>query len=107
MNKTTAEDFIREPKREYTYYESNGSSSSDETNKSCAFVLVIDNSDQYFIKFFRSRLFDPNGVDTNKINSIQTEYRKVTKETFDFYTKYLSTNRQEFFLRAERKCLDA
>ena len=106
MNKTTAEDFIIEPKREYTYYESDGSTSSDETNTACAFVVVLDNSDQYFVKFFRSRPFDPNGVDANKINSIKAEYKKVAKETFDLYVKYLSTNRQEFFFRAERKCLD-
>ena len=106
MNKTTAEDFIKEPKREYTYYETDGSTSSNETNKACAFVVMLDNSDQYFVKFFRSRLFNPNGADGIKINSVQVEYRKVSKETFDFYTEYLSTNKQELFLRAERKCLD-
>lgn len=106
MNKTTTEDFVREPKRDYTYYESDGSSSSDETNKACAFAVELDNSDQYFVKFFRSRLFNPNGADSNKINSIQTEYKKVSKETFDLYKEYLSTNKQELFLRAERKCLD-
>ena len=106
MNKTTAEDFIKEPKREYTYYETDGSTSSNETNKACAFVVMLDNSDQYFVKFFRSRLFNPNGADSNKINSVQIEYKKVKKETFDLYTEYLSTNKQELFLRAERKCLD-
>ena len=68
--------------------------------------LLFDNSQSCFVKFYRSRLFNPNGADGIKINSVQTEYKKVTKETFDFYRKYLSTNRQEFFLRAERKCLD-
>ena len=106
MNKTTAEDFITEPQREYTYYETDGTSSTSETNKTCAFTILFENSQLYFVKFFRSRLFNPNGADGIKINSVQVEYKKVSKETFDFYTEYLSTNKQELFLRAERKCLD-
>ena len=106
MNKTTAEDFIREPNREYTYYELDGTSSASETNKTCAFTILFDNSQSCFVKFYRSRLFNPSGADGIKINSVQVEYKKVSKETFDFYTEYLSTNKQELFLRAERKCLD-
>ena len=106
MNKTTAEDFIREPKREYTYYETGGKETDSETNKTCAFTILFESSQLYFVKFFRSRLFNPSGADSNKINSIQTEYKQVAKETFDFYKQYLSTNKQELFLRAERKCLD-
>tara|TARA_R110000824_G_C14884690_1_gene643804 strand:- start:135 stop:458 length:324 start_codon:yes stop_codon:yes gene_type:complete len=106
MNKTTAEDFIKESRREYIYYETDGTRSPSETKKTCAFVIVFEQSSVYLIKFFRSRPFDPNGVDTNKINSIQSEYKKVAKETFDLYVEYLSTNKRELFLRAERKCLD-
>ena len=106
MNRTTAEDFIVEPKRIYIYYQKDGSSSEVETYESCAFKVDLDNSEQYHVKHFRSRLFDPMGADANKINSIQTEYRKVSKGSFDLYKEYLSTNKQELFLRAERKCLD-
>ena len=87
MSKTTAEDFIKESRSEYIYYETDGTRSPSETKKTCAFAIAFEKSSVYFIKFFRSRPFDPNGVDTNKINSIQA-------------------NKLELFLRAERKCLD-
>ena len=107
MISPTAEDFLKEPKRERLYFQKDGSSTETESFESCAYVFTLDDSsEQYYIKVFRSRLFDPNGADGNKINSIHTQYKKVSKGTFDLYAEYLKTNKQEMFLRAERKRLD-
>tara|TARA_R100000008_G_scaffold84709_2_gene72817 strand:+ start:72 stop:395 length:324 start_codon:yes stop_codon:yes gene_type:complete len=106
MISPTAEDFVKEPKRERTYLQTDGTTAEEEGLNSCAYEISLDNSEQYYIKFFRSRLFDPKGADANKINSVQTDYRKVSKDTFDLYTEYLKTSKREMFLRAERKCLD-
>ena len=57
----------------------------------------------HYIKFFRGRLFDPNGVDANKAG--QATYRKVDEETFSYYLDYLRTNDMALFLRAERRCI--
>ena len=85
--------------------------SSSDPSRACAKVNTLSTNTEgplhggfHYIKFFRGRLFDPNGVDANKAG--QATYRKVDQETFSYYLDYLRTNDMALFLRAERRCID-
>lgn len=85
--------------------------SASDPSRACAKVNTLSTNTEgplhggfHYIKFFRGRLFDPNGVDANKAG--QATYRKVDQETFSYYLDYLRTNDMALFLRAERRCID-
>ena len=58
----------------------------------------------YFLakKDYKVRLFDPEGIDANKISSVHTKFSKVSKETFDFYLNYLTNKERNQFTWAKR-----
>ena len=97
------EEFLPEDNTEVYYVLSSGKKSSEETELSCAKTIVGD-SMAFFIKFHRGKLFDPHGLDKNKVRNAQ--YRKVDATTFDLYLSYLKSRRGDLLLRAERRCID-
>ena len=54
----------------------------------------------------RGRLFDPFGMDANKINSVNTKFSKVSIDTFNHYIKYLETKQNNSLTWAERSFLN-
>ena len=102
------EEFIREDERVTSYHNSDGKTSNKETPKSCA--KTVENVDKsttmYYVKFFRGRIFDPHGMDGRKGGSAFTQYKKVNKQTFKYYSQYLKTKNQTSFTRAERSFID-
>jgi hypothetical protein len=56
----------------------------------------------YHVKHGRGQLFDPYGIDMNKTNAFDFQFKKVDKDIFDSYTKYLTTRREYFLTTARR-----
>ena len=90
----------------YIFYDKNGSVITEEVEKSCAYIATLRDAESYYIKSLRGLLFDPQGTDADKINSIAAKFSKVEKETFDFYIKYLETKQNNSLTWAERSFLN-
>ena len=99
-------EFTNEAKGRYIFYSKDGSLEKHETPKTCAFSIAKLQKESYFIKFFRGTIFDPDGMDSNKINAINMEFKKVEKKTFDFYVEYLKTKKRNSLTWAERSNID-
>jgi len=99
-------EFIKPSARDYVFYDKNGDLEGDETSETCAFSIVMAEKETYYIKFFRGVIFDPSGMDSGKINAINIEFKKVEKNTFDFYVQYLKTKKRNKLTWAERSNID-
>ena len=100
------EDF-GEPKRRVfkRYFSDNGKETDTETRQTCAKINSFHEDARVenfrHVKFFRGKMFDPQGVDANKTKL--AEYRKVDEDTFNLYIDYLKTKNGESLIRAERR----
>jgi hypothetical protein len=79
-----------------------------ETQDSLYVAEIIMNgaNSNYFIKTFGSALFDPYGPYSKREKVLDTKFKKVTKNTFDNYIKYLETKNNKFFTVAQRGFID-
>ena len=84
-----AEDFIKSETVSYTYYDKNGNALND-VSSSCAYIERKGTGDsyreKYYLKALRGSLYDPQGIDGAKANSLNTKFSKVSSKTFDHYT---------------------
>lgn len=89
-----------------SYYDKTGKSCNED--KAVAKVVQIATEDgmdvtiTYHVKHGRGQLFDPYGIDMNKTNAFDFQFKKVDKDIFDNYTKYLNTRREYFLTTARR-----
>jgi hypothetical protein len=54
------------------------------------------------VKHGRGELFDPYGMDMNKINAYNFQFKKVDKSIFESYVQYLRSRREIFLTQARR-----
>ena len=99
-------DFLKDKSSEVVFYDNNGNQEKEETHKSCAYVIATDGKKNYYTKFLRGTLFDPQGMDATKINSLTIQFKKVEKNTFEFYLEYLKTKKRNHLTWAERSSID-
>lgn len=80
----------------------------EEENKSVAKTVQISSENKetvlttYYVKHGRGQLFDPYGLDMNKTKAFDFQFRKVDKEIFEAYSKYLQTRREVYLISARR-----
>jgi len=60
----------------------------------------------YYIKHGRGLLFDPYGMDMNKLNAYNFQFKKVDTSVYSKYIKYLKTRRQLFLTHAQREFIN-
>ena len=89
----------------HRYILGNGEETAEETQQVCAkmHILIQDGKQTNFcyVKFFRGKMFDPQGIDATKIRL--AEFRKVNEPIFNLYFNYLKTKNGESLVRAERE----
>ena len=100
------EDFGEKERKVFRrYFSGNGGETEQETQKTCAKMNTVheNGSARNFchVKFFRGKMFDPQGIDSTKIRL--AEYRKVDEDTFNLYLDYLKSKNGESLIRAERR----
>jgi hypothetical protein len=104
-----AEDFIKSENVSYTYYDKNGNALND-VSSSCAYIERKGTGDsyreKYYLKTLRGSLYDPQGIDGAKANSLNTKFSKVSSKTFDHYIKYLITKQRNHLTWADRSNID-
>ena len=98
--------FLNEKSVEIVFYDYDGNTETEETNKSCAYAITTNGKESYYTKFLRGSLFDPQGIDATKINALTTEFKKVAKNTFGFYVDYLKSKKRNHLTWADRSNID-
>jgi len=103
----TGMDIPAPPYRSETYFGKGGNSVADE-NSAFSKITTVGKWDVYFIWFWRGVLFDPyNGTDIlRRSQETQAKFKKVDKETFELYMRYLKTKNMLYLTRARRKALE-
>lgn len=91
-------------------YNAYGETVLTENEKVYAQYKAITLSDKVQKKFFvltsNGSLFDPRGTDSHRTNTISTELKSTSKQTFDYYLQYLKTKNTLFMRRAERSFIN-
>ena len=87
------------------YYDKSGKDC--EEDRAVAKIVQINNENNsivtsYHVKHGRGQLFDPYGLDMNKTKAFDFQFRKVDKEIFESYSKYLQTRREIYLISARR-----
>lgn len=71
-------------------------------------VLTVGKWEVYFIWFWRNILFDPYGSDILKrTQGEHAKLKKVSKETYDLYIKYLKTKNSIYLTKARRMAMES
>ena len=65
-----------------------------------------DGTETYFARVHQSNLFDPNGPYGKREKVIETNIKRVSKNTFDYYMNYLKTNNSIYLTKAQRGFLN-
>jgi hypothetical protein len=60
----------------------------------------------YFIKTYQNQPFDPMGSNSSREKYLETKFKKVSKDTFDFYLIYLQTNNSIYLTRTNRRFIN-
>jgi len=99
-NENTANLNLPEPlKFDILYFDIEANHTSAQT-KSVAKIQMVDNKENYYVRFGRGEIVDPHGIDKNRIYNF--EFKKVSKLIFNNYIEYLKTRREVFLIRARR-----
>lgn len=69
-------------------------------------VQRTEGSDSYYIRIYQSTPFDPMGPYGRRERTLDTQLKKVSKNTFDFYVTYLKTNNSIYLTKASRGFLN-
>jgi len=81
----------------------------DEKHKLPHYAKLIQTSDgkeSYFIRIYQSTPFDPMGPYGRRERNLDTQIKKVSRNTFDFYVTYLKTNNSIYLTKAQRGFLN-
>lgn len=74
-----------------------------EETSALAKIVMVNSNEHYFIWFWRGDLYDPYGPDIlRRSQQFISKFKKVNKETFDNYFRYLKTKNRLYLTRAKR-----
>lgn len=75
------------------------------TNEDMAFAkkTTSDDKESYYIKYMRGDIIDPHHIDSGLRNTTYPKtFKKVNKQAFDSYIKFLQTKNRLYFTMARR-----
>ena len=68
---------------------------------------VLENERSYYkIKTYQNTPFDPQGQYSHREKHLETDMKKVSKETFDYYMLFLKTRNGLYMTRAQRSFIN-
>jgi hypothetical protein len=99
---------IETEKTSTSFYDKNGRVISNGNKKAFAkiFTEQENKKSSYWVATYNGVIYDPIGVNSNKERYLETKFKKVSKETFDFYMIYLQTNNSIYLTRANRRFIN-
>lgn len=69
-------------------------------------VQTTDGAETFFIRTYQSTPFDPMGPYGRRERNLDTQLKRVSKNTFDLYVTYLKTNNSIYLTKAQRGFLN-
>lgn len=77
--------------------------STDNEEIAFAKKTINDDKETYYIKYMRGEIIDPHHIDNNLRNTTYPKtFKKVSKQAFDAYIKFLQTKNRLYFTIARR-----
>lgn len=88
-------------------YNKNGKHVATTREKVFAKTITPENGNtSYLICTYQNQIYDPMGMNSNREKYLDTKFKKVSKDTFDFYMIYLQTNNSIYLTRANRRFIN-
>lgn len=81
----------------------------NEKHKLPHYAKIIQSSEgkeTYFIRIYQSTPFDPMGPYGRRERNLDTQIKRVSRNTFDYYMTYLKTNNSIYLTKAQRGFLN-
>jgi|SRR5210317_1844185 hypothetical protein len=81
----------------------------DEQHKLPHYAKIVQNSEgkqTCYIRIYQSTPFDPMGPYGRRERNLDTQIKRVSRSTFDFYVTYLKTNNSIYLTKAQRGFLN-
>lgn len=82
------------------------SAASVDSNEAFAYSATVDKSSSYYILYDRAEIIDAYNDRFTRSSSSTRRFKKVSKDCFDFYMKYLKTRNGLYFTRARRLVME-
>ena len=102
--------YIPSDEKSITFYGKTGDSLlDDEKHKLQHYAKVVQPEEgkaTYYIRIYQSTPFDPMGPYGRRERNLDTQMKRVSKNTFDFYVTYLKTNNSIYLTKAQRGFLN-
>ena len=82
------------------------SGESVEEKNAFAYTASTASYKSYHILYDRGEIINPYNDRFTKSSSVSRKFKKVSKECFDFYMKYLKTKNNLYFTRSRRLAME-
>ena len=70
-------------------------------------IIYVNNTvSSHHVKVLESNLYDPMGTYSSRRRFLESSFKRVSKNTFDFYMMYLKTNNSIYLTKAQRGLLN-
>jgi|TARA_Y100000996_G_scaffold403149_1_gene375834 hypothetical protein len=69
-------------------------------------IYLDDKESSHHVKVLESNLYDPMGTYSSRRRYLEATFKRVSKNTFDFYMMYLKTNNSIYLTKAQRGFLN-
>ena len=79
------------------YYNEKGVESETLDNDFLAKKTVLGKEEQYFVTLRSNELYNPLSTHANRNSKFLTKLKKVDKQTFNYYIKFLETKNLKYF----------
>ena len=99
---------IEERELTEAHFDKNGSNLEKVNSKDAygKIVYVNGNPKSHHVRVLESNLYDPMGTYSSRRKYLQSSFKRVSKNTFDFYMLYLKTNNSIYLTKAQRGFLN-
>ena len=81
----------------------------DEKHKLPHYAKIVQNTsgkETCYIRIYQSTPFDPMGPYGRRERNLDTQIKRVSRNTFDYYMTYLKTNNSIYLTKAQRGFLN-
>jgi len=87
-------------------YDRNGEPVLNDKELDVAKLVKVSGNESTYLKVHNNVPYDPKGMYAHREKAIDLKYKKVSRETFDYYMLYLKTKNSLYMTRTQRSFLN-
>tara|TARA_A100001201_G_scaffold141405_1_gene136746 strand:- start:1048 stop:1374 length:327 start_codon:yes stop_codon:yes gene_type:complete len=87
-------------------YDRNGEPVLNAKELDVAKIVKTKNNETTYLKIHNNVPYDPKGMYSHREQAIDLKYKKVSRETFDYYMLYLKTKNSLYMTRTQRSFIN-